>query len=46
MKLRTQGLIILILLAIIAGLLYKFVILGDTRPAPDGRLWPSPPGSM
>jgi hypothetical protein len=29
---------IVVLLAIIAGLLYKFVVAGDTRPAPDGRI--------
>lgn len=28
---------IVVLLVIIAGLLYKFVVAGDTRPAPDGR---------
>jgi hypothetical protein len=30
-------LIIVVLLAVIAGLLYKFIVAGDTRPAPDGR---------
>ena len=28
---------IVVLLVIIAGLLYKFVVAGDTRPVPDGR---------
>lgn len=37
MKSRKPTLIILILLAVIAGLLYKFIFAGDTQPAPDGR---------
>ena len=37
MKSRKPTLIILILLAVIAGLLYKFIFAGNTHPAPDGR---------
>jgi hypothetical protein len=37
-KPKTCGLIILVLVAIIAGLLYKFIVAGDTRPAPNGRI--------
>ena len=37
MKSKRPTLIILILLAVIAGLLYKFIFAGDTHPAPDGR---------
>ncbi|HXH64392.1 MAG TPA: hypothetical protein VNH42_02655 [Mariprofundaceae bacterium] len=35
---KSHGLIIAVLLVIIAGLLYKFIVAGDTRPAPDGRI--------
>ena len=37
MKSRKPTLVILVLLAVIAGLLYRFIIAGDTHPAPDGR---------
>jgi hypothetical protein len=36
-KSRKPTLIIVVLIAVIAGLLYRFIFAGDTRPAPDGR---------
>lgn len=37
MKQKNYVLAIAVLSVIIIGLLYKFIVAGDTRPAPDGR---------